>query len=105
MNCCMLCYFPDYIDVISVVLWPPSASPLLQLMPIYGEASNHRYDLFNLSYTMVHNTITYVCFLFGSDCNIDNPDLVGNATAQSRMEYAQKIILHAGDALFIPEGW
>ncbi|XP_039146607.1 jmjC domain-containing protein C isoform X2 [Dioscorea cayenensis subsp. rotundata] len=64
-----------------VVLWPPSASPLLQLMPIYGEASNH------------------------SDCNIDNPDLVGNATAQSRMEYAQKIILHAGDALFIPEGW
>ncbi|KAH7652266.1 tRNA(Phe) (7-(3-amino-3-carboxypropyl)wyosine(37)-C(2))-hydroxylase protein [Dioscorea alata] len=64
-----------------VVLWPPSASPLLQLMPIYGEASNH------------------------SACNIDNPDLVGNATAQSPMEYAQKIILHAGDALFIPEGW
>ncbi|KAM0936611.1 putative tRNA(Phe) (7-(3-amino-3-carboxypropyl)wyosine(37)-C(2))-hydroxylase [Dioscorea sansibarensis] len=64
-----------------VVLWPPSASPLLQLMPIYGEASNH------------------------SACNIDSPDLVGNATVQSPMEHAQKIILHAGDALFIPEGW
>ncbi|KAL5068164.1 hypothetical protein RYX36_019051 [Vicia faba] len=26
-----------------VVLWPPSASPSLYPMPIYGEASNHRY--------------------------------------------------------------
>jgi len=28
-----------------VVLWPPSASPSLYPMPIYGEASNHRYYL------------------------------------------------------------
>jgi len=27
-----------------VVLWPPSASPSLYPMPIYGEASNHRYS-------------------------------------------------------------
>ncbi|XP_054792432.1 lysine-specific demethylase JMJ31-like isoform X3 [Prosopis cineraria] len=26
-----------------VLLWPPSASPLLYPMPIYGEASNHRF--------------------------------------------------------------
>lgn len=27
----------------AVVLWPPSASPMLYPMPIHGEASNHRY--------------------------------------------------------------
>jgi hypothetical protein len=30
----------------SVVLWPPSASPMLYPMPIYGEASNHRYSIY-----------------------------------------------------------
>ncbi|KAJ0974075.1 hypothetical protein J5N97_016040 [Dioscorea zingiberensis] len=64
-----------------VFLWPPSASPFLQPMPIYGEASNH------------------------SSLNVDNPDLLGNTRVQNSMEDAQKVILHSGDALFIPEGW
>nr|XP_023887267.1 jmjC domain-containing protein D-like [Quercus suber] len=50
-----------------VVLWPPSATPMLYPLPIYGEASNHR--------------------------------------AKSAMEHSQMVVLHAGDALFIPKGW
>ncbi|XVE73057.1 hypothetical protein DITRI_Ditri11bG0087400 [Diplodiscus trichospermus] len=64
-----------------VVLWPPSASPMLYPMPIYGEASNH------------------------SSVALDNPDFSVHPRAQYSMEYSQKVILHAGDALFIPEGW
>ncbi|XP_022771160.1 uncharacterized protein LOC111314264 isoform X2 [Durio zibethinus] len=64
-----------------VVLWPPSASPMLYPMPIYGEASNH------------------------SSVALENPDFSVHPRAQYSMEYSQKVILHAGDALFIPEGW
>ncbi|GMI73798.1 hypothetical protein like AT5G19840 [Hibiscus trionum] len=64
-----------------VVLWPPSASPMLYPMPIYGEASNH------------------------SSVALENPDFSIHPRAQCSMEYSQKVILHAGDALFIPEGW
>ncbi|XP_040364728.1 bifunctional peptidase and (3S)-lysyl hydroxylase Jmjd7 isoform X2 [Rosa chinensis] len=64
-----------------VVLWPPSATPVLYPMPIYGEASNH------------------------SSVPLDNLDFSNYPRAESSMEYSQKVILHAGDALFIPEGW
>ncbi|KAL6978576.1 hypothetical protein U1Q18_020242 [Sarracenia purpurea var. burkii] len=64
-----------------VVLWPPSASPFLYPRPLYGEASNH------------------------SSVALENPDLSVHPRAKWSMEYSQKVILHAGDALFIPEGW
>ncbi|PON54432.1 JmjC domain containing protein [Parasponia andersonii] len=64
-----------------VLLWPSSASPMLYPMPLYGEASNH------------------------SLLSLENPDLSVYPRAKCLMEYSQKVILHAGDALFIPEGW
>ncbi|KAK7393498.1 hypothetical protein VNO78_22056 [Psophocarpus tetragonolobus] len=64
-----------------VVLWPPSASPSLYPMPIYGEASNH------------------------SSVALENPDYSIYPRAECSMEFAQKVVLEAGDALFIPEGW
>ncbi|KOM35069.1 hypothetical protein LR48_Vigan02g121900 [Vigna angularis] len=64
-----------------VVLWPPSASPSLYPMPIYGEASNH------------------------SSVSLENPDYSIYPRAECSMEFAQKVVLQAGDALFIPEGW
>ncbi|XP_010279252.1 PREDICTED: uncharacterized protein LOC104613224 isoform X2 [Nelumbo nucifera] len=64
-----------------VVLWPPSASSLLYPMSIYGEASNH------------------------SSVDLENPDFFIHSRAKYSTEYSQKVILHAGDALFIPEGW
>ncbi|KAK8486516.1 hypothetical protein V6N11_061165 [Hibiscus sabdariffa] len=64
-----------------VVLWPPSASPMLYPMPVYGEASNH------------------------SSVALENPDFSIHPRAQCSTEYSQKVTLHAGDALFIPEGW
>ncbi|KAK4847443.1 hypothetical protein QYF36_001973 [Acer negundo] len=64
-----------------VILWPPSASPMLYPLPIYGEASNH------------------------SAIALENPDFSIYPRAENSMEYSQKVILHAGDALFIPEGW
>ncbi|KAI4301196.1 hypothetical protein L6164_034499 [Bauhinia variegata] len=64
-----------------VVLWPPSASPSLYPMPIYGEASNH------------------------SSVALENPDYSNFPEAEHSMELAQKVFLGAGDALFIPEGW
>ncbi|CAK9136174.1 unnamed protein product [Ilex paraguariensis] len=35
----------------------------------------------------------------------ERPDLSVHPRADRVMEYSQKVILHAGDALFIPEGW
>ncbi|KAJ6399345.1 hypothetical protein OIU77_019983 [Salix suchowensis] len=64
-----------------VVLWPPSAIPFLYPMPVYGEASNH------------------------SSVALENPDLSLYPRAKCSMDYSQKVILQAGDALFIPEGW
>ncbi|KAJ4968773.1 hypothetical protein NE237_015474 [Protea cynaroides] len=64
-----------------VVLWPPSVSPLMYLMPIYGEASNH------------------------SSVNLENPDFSVHPRAKHLMENSQTAILRPGDALFIPEGW
>lgn len=64
-----------------VVLWPPSASPFLYPMPVYGEASNH------------------------SSIALENPDFSLYPRAKCSMDYSQTVILHAGDALFIPEGW
>lgn len=64
-----------------VVLWPPSAGPLLYPMPIYGEASNH------------------------SSVALDSPDFSIHPRFQSAFDHSQKVVLRAGDALFIPEGW
>ncbi|XP_052188092.1 lysine-specific demethylase JMJ31 isoform X2 [Diospyros lotus] len=64
-----------------VVLWPPSASSSLYPMPLYGEASNH------------------------SAVALENPDLSVHPRAKQSMQYSQRVVLHAGDALFIPEGW
>ncbi|KAI5395096.1 hypothetical protein KIW84_061630 [Lathyrus oleraceus] len=50
-------------------------------MPIYGEASNH------------------------SLVALENPDYSIYPRAECSMEFAQKVVLEAGDALFIPEGW
>ncbi|KAL2934504.1 Lysine-specific demethylase JMJ30 [Bienertia sinuspersici] len=64
-----------------VALWPPSAGPLLYPMPIYGEASNH------------------------SSVALDSPDFSMHPRFERAHEYSQKVVLQAGDGLFIPEGW
>ncbi|CAI0434051.1 unnamed protein product [Linum tenue] len=64
-----------------VTLWPPSASPSLYPMPIYGEASNH------------------------SSVALEDPDFSLYPRAQYSMDYGQEVFLSAGDAIFIPEGW
>ncbi|KAK1420529.1 hypothetical protein QVD17_22202 [Tagetes erecta] len=64
-----------------VDLWPPSSSPFLYPMHLYGEASNH------------------------SAVPIDKLDLSVHPRAKHSKKYSQRVILHAGDALFIPEGW
>ncbi|KZV42011.1 hypothetical protein F511_14325 [Dorcoceras hygrometricum] len=64
-----------------VDLWPPSATPYLYPFHLYGEASNH------------------------SAIPLENPDFRIYPRAKNLDEYSQKVILHAGDALFIPEGW
>ncbi|XP_056852387.1 lysine-specific demethylase JMJ31-like [Raphanus sativus] len=64
-----------------VVLWPPSASPSLYPMPIYGEASNH------------------------SSVGLDNPNLSAYPRAEHSLKQSQEVTLKAGDAVFIPEGW
>ncbi|ESQ41996.1 hypothetical protein EUTSA_v10013262mg [Eutrema salsugineum] len=64
-----------------VVLWPPSASPSLYPMPIYGEASNH------------------------SSVGLDNPNLSDYPRAEHSLKQSQEVNLNAGDAVFIPEGW
>ncbi|XP_043697785.1 uncharacterized protein LOC122648635 isoform X2 [Telopea speciosissima] len=64
-----------------VFLWPPSVSPSMYLMPIFGEASNH------------------------SSVSLENPDFSVHPRAKHLMEYSQTAILCPGDALFIPEGW
>ncbi|KAK8963225.1 hypothetical protein KSP40_PGU004342 [Platanthera guangdongensis] len=68
-------------EEVNLVLWPPSASPLLYPMPIFGEASNH------------------------SSIDLVNPDFSMHGRAMNSKEYSQKIDLCSGDALFIPEGW
>ncbi|XP_024965624.1 tRNA wybutosine-synthesizing protein 5 isoform X3 [Cynara cardunculus var. scolymus] len=64
-----------------VNLWPPSSSPFLYPMPLHGEASNH------------------------SAVPMDEPDISLHPRAEHSKKYVQRVILHAGDALFIPEGW
>ncbi|XP_071719455.1 lysine-specific demethylase JMJ31 isoform X2 [Rutidosis leptorrhynchoides] len=64
-----------------VDLWPPSSSPFLYPMPLYGEASNH------------------------SGVPIDEHDPSLHPRAEHRRKYSQRVTLNAGDALFIPEGW
>lgn len=54
---------------------------MLYPQPIYGEASNH------------------------SSVALESPDFSIHPRAECLMEYSQKVILNAGDALFIPEGW
>uniref|UniRef100_A0A0D9YFM0 JmjC domain-containing protein n=1 Tax=Oryza glumipatula TaxID=40148 RepID=A0A0D9YFM0_9ORYZ len=65
----------------SLTLWPPSSSPYLYPMPVYGEASNH------------------------SSVSIEEPDYSRYTRARYMKEYSERVILNCGDALFIPEGW
>ncbi|WVZ68640.1 LOW QUALITY PROTEIN: hypothetical protein U9M48_017559 [Paspalum notatum var. saurae] len=65
----------------AITLWPPSASPFLYPMPVYGEASNH------------------------SSVSIEEPDYSNHARARHMKEYSESVILNCGDVLFIPEGW
>ncbi|XP_022960123.1 uncharacterized protein LOC111460965 isoform X1 [Cucurbita moschata] len=64
-----------------VILWPPSSTPSLYPMHIYGEASNH------------------------SSVTLEKPDYSLYPRAKYSMKSSQTVMLHAGDALFIPEGW
>ncbi|XP_074344452.1 lysine-specific demethylase JMJ31 isoform X2 [Apium graveolens] len=64
-----------------VLLWPPSASPYLYPMPLHGEASNH------------------------SAVALGKVDLLVHPRAEGLATISQKVTIHAGDALFIPEGW
>ncbi|TKW17052.1 hypothetical protein SEVIR_5G340500v4 [Setaria viridis] len=64
-----------------VTLWPPSASPFLYPMPVYGEASNH------------------------SSVSIEEPDYSSYTRARYMKEYSERVLLNCGDVLFIPEGW
>lgn len=64
-----------------VFLWPPSASPYLYPMPLHGEASNH------------------------SAVALGKVDLSVHPRAEGSAKISQKVTIHAGDALFIPEGW
>ncbi|XP_019265251.1 PREDICTED: uncharacterized protein LOC109242842 isoform X2 [Nicotiana attenuata] len=64
-----------------VTLWPPSATPYLYPLPLYGEASNH------------------------SSVTLEEPNLSVYPRAACLNGFSQKVVLHAGDALFIPEGW
>ncbi|RLM91195.1 uncharacterized protein C2845_PM08G27050 [Panicum miliaceum] len=64
-----------------VTLWPPSASPFLYPMPVYGEASNH------------------------SSVSIEEPDYSSYTRARYMKEYSERVVLNCGDVLFIPEGW
>ncbi|KAL8138982.1 hypothetical protein V2J09_004983 [Rumex salicifolius] len=80
LTCCLL--FASHKNAaVAIVLWPPSASPLLYLMPIYSEASNH------------------------SSVPLDRPDFSIYPRSRLAAGYSQKITLQEGDALFIPEGW
>ncbi|XP_008451321.1 lysine-specific demethylase JMJ31 isoform X3 [Cucumis melo] len=64
-----------------VILWPPSATPSLYPMHIYGEASNH------------------------SSVSLEKPDYSLYPRAKYSRKSSQTVVLRAGDALFIPEGW
>jgi len=64
-----------------VVLWPPSATEFLYPMSDCGEASNH------------------------SAVDLVQPDFKVHPRAKHAWDHCQKVLLHAGDALFIPEGW
>ena len=42
---------------------------------------------------------------FGSSVALENPDFSTYPRAKCTMEHSQKVVLDAGDAIFIPEGW
>lgn len=56
-------------------------------------------------YTQPFSVFIFPSLPLGSSVPLENPDFSNYPRAQYLMEYSQKIILHAGDALFIPEGW
>lgn len=78
-------------------------------MPIYGEASNHRYAALS---SFLDNTnscrMKYIYIysnVYPSAVSLENPDLSVHARAKHMKKYSAKVILNPGDALFIPEGW
>lgn len=44
-------------------------------------------------------------FLFDSAIPLENTNFSLYPRAKSIDEYSQKVFLHAGDSVFIPEGW
>lgn len=113
----------DWNISLSVIMWPPSATPFLYPFPLYGEASNHWYFCFlnNIPFLFweEENQRQIVALfilwnflmvgtkfiLLSSSVPLENPDFRIYPRAKNLDEYSQKVILHAGDALFIPEGW
>lgn len=108
-------------------MWPPSASPSLYPMPIYGEASNHRYlswhfpyifvviswartacSNWNLSWSVdsvLDFSLHYYVYCSCSSVGLDNPNLSDYPRAEHSLKQSQEVTLKAGDAVFIPEGW
>ncbi|KAF5204688.1 2-oxoglutarate (2OG) and Fe(II)-dependent oxygenase superfamily protein [Thalictrum thalictroides] len=43
--------------------------------------------------------------MLNSSVDLKNPDYAIHSRAKHSLDYSQKVTLHAGDALFIPEGW
>ncbi|KAJ6938705.1 hypothetical protein NC651_005211 [Populus alba x Populus x berolinensis] len=83
---------------VAVVLCPPSASPFFTqslcsvrpqttCMPLFCEEQEVNF-----------------CSPFISSVALENPEFSLYPRAKCSMDYAQKVFLHAGDALFIPEG-
>lgn len=64
-----------------VTLWPPCTTPFLYPYPVYGEASNH------------------------SSVDFVKPDNKLHPLVSHASKFAEVVMLQAGDALFIPEGW
>lgn len=52
----------------------------------------------------ISNLLSSLMF-FGSSIALESPDFSKYPRAECSKEYSQEVILHAGDALFIPEGW
>lgn len=81
-------HYDPYNNVLCVVtgskrvkLCSPSLTPTLYPLPVWGDSANH------------------------SSVNFVDPDFETHPEYRHALEQGETIMLHAGDALFIPEGW
>ncbi|KAK9807971.1 hypothetical protein WJX73_008943 [Symbiochloris irregularis] len=65
----------------TVRLFPPAATPLLYPEPLWGEAANH------------------------SAVDHEHPDEVRHARYAEALQQRREVVVEAGDALYIPQGW